>query len=148
MRCTKCADFYSEKIKTEKCLRNTAFLWFWLISFSLTDFVSVWQIFMVCQTECLTLFFNFQEVCKSKYRATDNILCILGNYPLFCDLLGFFNFLWVIFVFFTLPPLTNLGYKARVHVFYPKFLTFIVDCCRFCMVIKKLLTTLLYGFLA
>jgi hypothetical protein len=64
MSCTDYADFYGEKIKYEKCLetQTQVFLWFWLILFGLTDFVSVRQIFMVCQTECLTIFFNFQEI--------------------------------------------------------------------------------------
>jgi hypothetical protein len=68
MRCTVCADFYGEKkTTTEKCLRNTntSFPLILLTLFGLTDFVSVQQIFMVCQTECLKLIFNFREVCKN-----------------------------------------------------------------------------------
>jgi hypothetical protein len=61
--------FIAKKLKPKSVLeiQTQVFLWFWLILFGLTDFVSVWQIFMVCQTECLTLFFNFREVCCPPY---------------------------------------------------------------------------------
>jgi hypothetical protein len=49
--------FTVKKLKPKSVLeiQTQVFFWFWLISFGLTDFVSVRQIFMVCQTECLTL---------------------------------------------------------------------------------------------
>jgi hypothetical protein len=44
------------KLKSVLEIQTQVFLTFCLISFGLTDCVSVWQIFLVCQTECLTLF--------------------------------------------------------------------------------------------
>jgi hypothetical protein len=80
-------------------IQTQVFLWFWSILFGLTDFVSVRQIFMVCQTECLTVFFNFREVCRptlrsrtltSPYYQTGQENCSLAEDKIFYQsLLGF-----------------------------------------------------------
>jgi hypothetical protein len=79
MCCTDCADFYGEKIKPKSFLeiQTQVFCWFLLILFGLTDFVWVRQIFMVCQTECLTLFFLTFGKSAPKNK------CVSVNYLLF-----------------------------------------------------------------